>query len=102
MRLVAVIDLHSRQVVGWSMASHMQTSLVADALRMAWFRRQSTPLERFCVILADTLPVVIHHAEIELRRRKSLRCCQSIPLERFCVILADTLPVVIHHAEIEL
>jgi transposase InsO family protein len=41
--LAAVIDLHSRQVVGWSMAPHMQTSLVADALRMAWFRRHPEP-----------------------------------------------------------
>ena len=41
--LAAVIDLHSRQVVGWSMAPHMQTSLVADALRMAWFRRHPGP-----------------------------------------------------------
>lgn len=38
--LSAVIDLFSRQVVGWSMKDHMQTSLVADALRMAWFRRR--------------------------------------------------------------
>ena len=37
--LSAVIDLFSRQVVGWSMPPHMQTSLVTDALRMAWFRR---------------------------------------------------------------
>jgi transposase InsO family protein len=41
--LAAVIDLHSRHVVGWSMAPHMQTSLVADALRMAWFRRHPGP-----------------------------------------------------------
>ena len=41
--LAAVIDLHSRQVVGWSMTPHMQTSLVADALRMAWFRRHPAP-----------------------------------------------------------
>ena len=38
--LAAVIDLYSRQVVGWSMKSHMETSLVTDALRMAWFRRR--------------------------------------------------------------
>ena len=38
--LAAVIDLYSRQVVGWSMQPHMQTSLVSDALRMAWFRRR--------------------------------------------------------------
>jgi transposase InsO family protein len=41
--LTAVIDLFSRQVVGWSMASHMQTSAVTDALRMAWFRRRPAP-----------------------------------------------------------
>jgi putative transposase len=41
--LAAVIDLFSRQVVGWSMQSHMQTSLVTDALRMAWFRRHPQP-----------------------------------------------------------
>ena len=40
--LAAVLDLHSRQLVGWSMRPHMQTSLVTDALRMAWFRRQPT------------------------------------------------------------
>jgi putative transposase len=38
--LTAVIDLFSRQVVGWSMREHMQASVVTDALRMAWFRRR--------------------------------------------------------------
>lgn len=41
--LVVVLDLFGRQAVGWSMRPHMQTSLVTDALRMAWFRRQPTP-----------------------------------------------------------
>ena len=30
--LAVVLDLYSRQVVGWSMQPHMQTSLVTDAL----------------------------------------------------------------------
>ncbi len=38
--LAAVIDLFSRQVVGWCMKDHMQTSLVKDALTMARFRRR--------------------------------------------------------------
>ena len=38
--LAAVLDLHSRQVVGWSLQAHMQTSLVKDALLMACFRRR--------------------------------------------------------------
>ena len=37
--LAVVLDLFSRQVVGWSMQPHMQSLLVTDALRMAWFRR---------------------------------------------------------------
>ena len=41
--LAAVIDLFSRQVVGWSMQPHMQSSLVTDALKMAWFRRRPAP-----------------------------------------------------------
>ena len=37
--LAAVIDLCSRKVVGWSMADHMRTELVSDALSMALARR---------------------------------------------------------------
>jgi transposase InsO family protein len=37
--LAGVIDLCSRKLVGWSMAEHMRTDLVADALRMAVARR---------------------------------------------------------------
>lgn len=33
--LAGVMDLCSRRIVGWSMADHMETSLVSDALRMA-------------------------------------------------------------------
>ncbi len=33
--LATVIDLFSRRVIGWSVAAHMRTELVADALRMA-------------------------------------------------------------------
>jgi len=38
--LTVILDLFSRQVVGWSMQPHMRTELVSDALRMAWFRRR--------------------------------------------------------------
>jgi len=37
--LAGVLDLHSRKVVGWSMADHMKTELVEDALKMAVARR---------------------------------------------------------------
>jgi transposase InsO family protein len=35
-----MLDLFSRQVVGWSIGPRMTKKLVADALRMAWFRRR--------------------------------------------------------------
>ena len=37
--LAVVIDLFSRQVVGWSLREDMTRDLVIDALRMAWFKR---------------------------------------------------------------
>jgi len=39
MYLAGVIDLCSRMIVGWSMADHMQTDLVSDAMQMAIARR---------------------------------------------------------------
>lgn len=38
--LTAIVDLYSRMVVGFAIADHMRSSLVTDALKMAWFRRQ--------------------------------------------------------------
>lgn len=38
--LAVVIDLYSRQLVGWSVQDHMRTSLCTDALTMAWWNRK--------------------------------------------------------------
>jgi len=38
--LAGVMDLCSRKIVGWSMAEHMRTDLVSDALSMALARRR--------------------------------------------------------------
>jgi putative transposase len=35
-----VIDAYSRRIVGWQFASHMRTTLVLDALRMALYQRR--------------------------------------------------------------
>jgi transposase InsO family protein len=37
--LAVVIDLFSRQVVGWSLREDMTRDIVIDAMRMAWFKR---------------------------------------------------------------
>ena len=41
--LVAVQDVYSRRIVGWSMADHMRTELVTDALQMALAHRRPAP-----------------------------------------------------------
>jgi putative transposase len=37
--LAFILDVYSRKVVGWSMATHLRTELVVDALEMALWRR---------------------------------------------------------------
>lgn len=48
--LAVILDLFSRRVVGWALASHMRAELVTGALRMAVARRQPSG-------------VVIHHSD---------------------------------------
>lgn len=63
MYLATVIDGHTRKVIGWSMADHMKTSLIIDALHAAVINRQpvdvifhsdrgcqytSTEFQRYC------------------------------------------------------
>jgi putative transposase len=43
LHLAAVQDTYSRQIVGWSMATHMRSTLVVDALQMALARRRPGP-----------------------------------------------------------
>jgi putative transposase len=38
--LAVVLDVFSRRIVGWAMAEHMRTELVADALAMALHQRR--------------------------------------------------------------
>ena len=38
--LAVVLDVHTRRIVGWQLASHMRQSLVSDALDMALAARQ--------------------------------------------------------------
>ena len=38
--LAAVVDVFSRRVVGWSMAGHLRSELICDALEMALVRRR--------------------------------------------------------------
>jgi putative transposase len=41
--LAFILDAFSRRIVGWSMAAHLRTELVVDALQMAIARRKPAP-----------------------------------------------------------
>ena len=74
--LAAVLDAHSRRIVGWSMSHRMPTSLVMDALRMALGRR--------CPNQAESL---VHHSDRgsqyaseafqDLLREQNITCSMS-------------------------
>ncbi|MFO0875069.1 MAG: DDE-type integrase/transposase/recombinase [Phycisphaerales bacterium] len=48
--VAGILDLHSRMIVGWSMADHMRVELVGDALEMAHDRASPAATRRvsFC------------------------------------------------------
>jgi transposase InsO family protein len=46
----AVMDVYSRQIIGWSIADHIRAELVVDALQMAIWRRHP---ERGTIVHAD-------------------------------------------------
>ena len=56
--LAVVLDVFSRRVIGWSMANHLRTRLVLDALDMALWQRRPDG--------------VIHHSDSEYLRAGSL------------------------------
>ncbi len=51
----AVMDAYSRLIVGWSIAEHMRTELVTDALGMAVIRRQpdKQPSDKKTILHSD-------------------------------------------------
>jgi putative transposase len=61
--LAFILDTHSRKVVGWSMAPHMRTELVVDALEMAVWRR------------GPVAGLVVHHSD---RGASSTRRSRSV------------------------
>jgi putative transposase len=66
----AVMDAYSRLIVGWSIAEHMRTELVTDALGMAIIRRQ--PEKR-----ADDQRTILHsdYAELCVKPRNRVLAC---------------------------
>ena len=64
--LAAVQDAYSRAIVGWSMAEHMRTELVTDALAMALHRRRPGP-------------GLVHHSDQGSQRASMCRWASARP-----------------------
>jgi transposase InsO family protein len=99
--LAAVEDLYSRMVVGWSMAEHMESRLVVDALEMAVERRLpgeellahsdrggQYASEHYQILLAK------HGIECSMSRRGD--CWDNAPMESFFASLKKEL---VHDAD---
>lgn len=72
--LAVVIDLYSRQVVGWAMAEHMKATLVCDAMTMALFRRG---FPQGVIAHSDRGSQYCSRRFLRLLAKHSLRCSMS-------------------------
>jgi transposase InsO family protein len=99
--LAAVEDLYSRMVVGWSMAEHMESRLVVDALAMAVARRlpdeellaHSDRGSQYASAHYQRL-LAKHGIECSMSRRGN--CWDNAPMESFFATLKKEL---IHDAD---
>jgi transposase InsO family protein len=97
--LAGVIDLHSRRIVGWSMADHMQTDLVADALGMAIARRRPGPgllhhSDRGVQYASDDYQGLLSRQGIEVSMSGKGDCWDNAVMESFWATLKTEL---VHH-----
>lgn len=86
--LAGVIDLCSRKVVGWSMADHLRTDLVADALRMAVARRSPAPgllhhSDRGCQYASEGYQRLLAAGGMTCSMSGAGDCWDNAPMESF-------------------
>jgi transposase InsO family protein len=97
--LAGVIDLCSRRIVGWSMAEHMQTDLVADAMNMAIDRRQPGPgllhhSDRGVQYASDDYQGLLGCHGIQISMSRKGNCWDNAVMESFWSTLKTEL---VHH-----
>jgi transposase InsO family protein len=97
--LAGVIDLYSRRIVGWSMADHMQTDLVADALNMAIALRGPGPgllhhSDRGVQYASDDYRGLLDRHEIQVSMSGKGDCWDNAVMESFWATLKTEL---VHH-----
>ena len=99
MYLAAVLDLCSRKIVGWSMADHMEASLVGDALTMAIDRRRPDAgllhhSDRGVQYACDDYRKLLDLAGMELSMSGKGDCWDNAVMESFWSTLKTEL---VHH-----
>ena len=97
--LAGVIDLHSRRIVGWSMAEHMQTDLVGDALTMALTRRRPPAgllhhSDRGVQYASDAYQSLLQDHRIQVSMSGKGDCWDNAVMESFWATLKTEL---VHH-----
>ena len=99
--LAAVLDMHSRRIVGWAMDKRMKRQLAIDALLMAvWQRKPDKGLvhhsdrgSRYCS--SDYQNLMEQHGIVPSMSRKG-NCWDNAPMESFFHTLKTEL---IHHRD---
>ena len=99
--LAAVEDLYSRMVVGWSMAEHMESRLVVDALEMAIARRLPgagllAHTDRGSQYASDHYQTLLGKHGIECSMSGVGQCWDNAPMESFFASLKKEL---VHHED---
>jgi len=95
--VAGVLDLCSRKLVGWAMAEHMETGLVADALRMALDRRRPAAGEllhhsdRGCQYASDDYRHLLACHGIACSMSGRGDCWDNAPMESFWATLKTEL-----------
>ena len=99
--VAAVLDLFSRRIVGWSMANHMQTDLVSDALQMALQQRSPAAgllhhSDRGVQYASDGYQHLLANHSIQVSMSGKADCWDNAVMESFWATLKTEL---IHHQQ---
>ena len=86
--LAVVLDLFSRRIVGWSIASHMEKELVKNALLMAIGRRKPTNelmhhSDRGCQYASEEYRDLLNQHRITVSMSRKGNCWDNAVMERF-------------------
>lgn len=88
MYLAVVMDLFSRQIIGWAIDKHMKVKLAIDALVMAYWRRKPQPgllhhSDRGSQYACDKYQEQLEHYKMIPSMSRKGNCWDNAPAERF-------------------